>query len=47
MTPEPDKTRKPIPVTVVTYRVKNVDRKELRRILGRDLVEAERAGKLR
>ena len=47
MTPEPEKTRKPIPVTVVIYRVKQVDQKEIRRILGRDLVEAERSGKLR
>lgn len=46
MKPE-DKPRQPIPVSVVTYRVQQPDQKEIKRILGRDLIEAARRGKSR
>lgn len=42
-----DKPRKPIPVSVVTYRVRKIDPKEVKRILGRDLEEALQRGKSR
>lgn len=45
MKPEDEKPRKPIPVSVVTYKVRRPDSKEIKRILGRDLVEAEKKGK--
>lgn len=47
MDTKPDKPRAPIPVTVVTYRVKQIDSKEAKRMLGRDLEEAARRGKAR
>lgn len=47
MDTKPPKPRAPIPVSVTTYRVKQVDEKEARRILGRDLEEAMRKGKPR
>ncbi len=45
MTPDPKKPREPIPVAVVTYRVLQPDKKELKRMLGRELEEAARRGK--
>jgi hypothetical protein len=47
MNPNPDKPRKPIPVSVVTYRVQQPDSKELKRMLGRDLEDAARRNKSR
>lgn len=45
MTSDTDKPRKPIPVSVVTYRVQKPDEKEIRRLLGRDLEDAARRNK--
>lgn len=47
MKPDSEKPRKPIPVSVVTYRVQQPDSKEIKRLLGRDLEDAARRNKPR
>ncbi len=42
-----EKPRKPIPVSVVTYRIQKPDAKEIKRMLGMDLIEAARRSKPR